>query len=377
MLQAQARLEERLAAEQEKQAFSEESRKQLKQEFEQLANKVLEQRGQKLSDEHQKGLDGLLKPFQTQLQDFRRRVDQIHTDETRAQASLIEQLGQLKTLNQQMHDDALNLTQALKGQVKTQGNWGEMILERVLESSGLTRGREYETQVGLKDEAGQQRFPDAIIRLPEDKDVVVDAKVSLVAYERLSSASSEDERAQAMKEHLASLRAHIKGLDKKSYYDLPSIRSLDFVLLFIPIEGAFLAAMEQEPELYNEAFSQHIVLVSPTTLLVTLRTIQNIWRYEYQNQNAVDIASRAGLICDQVSLLEESLKDVGGKLEKAHEAWEVTYKRLHKGRGNLLGQAHKLQALGAKSKRPLPPMHTEEEDEDTGDDLTLENQDDS
>ena len=352
-----ARLEERLAGQEEKLTFAEKSREQLKQEFENLSARIFEQRGKQLQEQQQQGLDGMLKPFREQLADFRRRVDQIHSDETRAQASLIEQLSQLRSLNQQMHEDARNLTDALKGQVKTQGNWGEMILERVLESSGLTRGREYETQVTLKDDSGQRRLPDAIVHLPENKDVVIDAKVSLVAYERLSSASTSEEREQALRDHLMSLRSHIKGLDIKDYSGLEGIRSLDFVLLFIPIEGAFMVAMEQDSSLYTDAFARNIVLVSPTTLLVTLRTIQNIWRYEYQNRNALDIADRAGKICDQVSLVTESLDDVGDKLAKATSSWEQTRKRLTTGNGNLLRQAHQLKDLGAKAlSHPLEPF---------------------
>lgn len=365
-----ARLEERLAGQEEKLTFAEKSREQLKQEFENLSARIFEQRGKQLQEQQQQGLDGMLKPFREQLADFRRRVDQIHSDETRAQASLIEQLGQLRSLNQQMHEDARNLTDALKGQVKTQGNWGEMILERVLESSGLTRGREYETQVTLKDDSGQRRLPDAIVHLPENKDVVIDAKVSLVAYERLSSASTSEEREQALRDHLMSLRSHIKGLDIKDYSGLEGIRSLDFVLLFIPIEGAFMVAMEQDSSLYTDAFARNIVLVSPTTLLVTLRTIQNIWRYEYQNRNALDIAARAGKICDQVSLVTESLEDVGDKLAKATSSWEQTRKRLTSGNGNLLRQAHQLKDLGAKARRSLPAPDEEEDIEDLQDDST-------
>ena len=365
-----ARLEERLAGQEEKLTFAEKSREQLKQEFENLSARIFEQRGKQLQEQQQQGLDGMLKPFREQLADFRRRVDQIHSDETRAQASLIEQLGQLRSLNQQMHEDARNLTDALKGQVKTQGNWGEMILERVLESSGLTRGREYETQVTLKDDSGQRRLPDAIVHLPENKDVVIDAKVSLVSYERLSSASTSEEREQALRDHLMSLRSHIKGLDIKDYSGLEGIRSLDFVLLFIPIEGAFMVAMEQDSSLYTDAFARNIVLVSPTTLLVTLRTIQNIWRYEYQNRNALDIAARAGKICDQVSLVTESLEDVGDKLAKATSSWEQTRKRLTSGNGNLLRQAHQLKDLGAKARRSLPAPDEEEDTEDLQDDST-------
>lgn len=349
-----ARLEERLAGQEDKLTFSEQNRQQLKQEFENLSAKIFEKRGQQIREQQQQGLDSLLKPFRQQLSDFRRRVDQIHSDESRAQASLIEQLGQLKSLNQQMHQDARNLTEALKGQVKTQGNWGEMILERVLESSGLSKGREYQTQVTLKDEHGQKRLPDAIVHLPEGKDVVVDAKVSLVAYERLASAQTTEQRDQALADHLTSLRSHIKDLDAKDYSGLQGIRSLDFVLLFIPIEGAFMAAMERDSGLYSEAFERNIVLVSPTTLLVTLRTIQNIWRYEYQNRNALEIASRAGRICDQVALIDDSMGDLGQRLGRAQDAFETTRKRLRSGQGNLYRQAEMLQALGAKARRTLP-----------------------
>ncbi len=363
----QARLEERLAGQQDKLRFAEESREQLRKEFELLAGRIFEQRSRQFEEKNREGIHTLLQPFREQLTEFRRRVDQIHGDDARAQAALTEQLQHLKSLNQQMHQDARNLTDALRGQVKTQGNWGEMILERVLESSGLTKGREYDTQVALRGEDGGRRLPDAIVHLPEGKDVVIDAKVSLVAYERFTSAEDEEERCQAREQHLQSLRAHIKGLDTKDYSRLDGIRSLDFVLLFIPVEGAFMTAMEAEPGLYTEAYERNIVLVSPTTLLVTLRTIQNIWRYEYQNRNALDIADRAGRICDQVSLISESLEDVGDKLGKAQQAWETSYKRLTEGRGNLLGQAHKLRDLGAKARRNLPPPVEDEEGKE-GDD---------
>lgn len=365
-LQAEtARLEERLAGQQDKLTFVEQSREQLRQEFENLSAKIFEHRSKQFEERNREGLDTLLKPFREQLSEFRRRVDQIHSDDARAQAALGEQLLNLKNLNQQMHEDARNLTQALKGQVKAQGNWGEMILERVLESSGLTKGREYETQVALKDQEGQRRLPDAIVHLPEGKDVVIDSKVSLVAYERFVNAADEEARRAARDQHLQSLQAHIKGLDAKDYSGLEGVRSLDFVLLFIPVEGAFMTAMEMDPGLYTQAYERNIVLVSPTTLLVTLRTIQNIWRYEYQNRNALDIASRAGRICDQVSLVAESLTDVGDKIDKAHQAWETSYKRLTEGRGNLLGQAHKLRDLGAKARRRLPASS---DGDDEGDD---------
>lgn len=352
----QARLEERQQSQQEKLAWLESSREQLRQEFEQLSAKIFEQRSKQLQEQNRTGLDDLLKPFREQLSDFRRRVDHIHSEDTRLQATLGEQIRSLHDLNQQMHQDARNLTSALKGQTKVQGNWGEMILERILEESGLTRGREYDTQVSLTGEQGERRQPDVIVHLPDNKDVIIDSKVSLVAYERFASSEDEAERQQALEQHILSLRSHIKGLNKKEYEGLEGVRTLDFVLLFIPVEAAFLSAIERQPELYNEAYSRNIVLVSPTTLLVTLRTINNIWRTEYQNRHAISIADRAGRICDQITLLESALKEVGDRLSQAQLAWDTSYKRLTDGRGNLLRQAHQLRDLGAKARKDLPAL---------------------
>lgn len=350
----QARMEERHQGQQEKLTWLEQSREQLKQEFEQLSAKIFESRSKQLQEQNRTGLDDLLKPFREQLADFRRRVDHIHTEDNRLQATLGEQIRGLHQLNQQMHEDARNLTSALKGQNKVQGNWGEMILERILEESGLTKGREYDTQVSLTGDEGERRQPDVIVHLPDQKDVIIDSKVSLVAYERFWSTEDDAERQQALDQHILSLRSHIRALSEKRYEGLNGVRTLDFVLLFIPVEAAFLSAIERQPGLYNEAYSRNIVLVSPTTLLVTLRTINNIWRYEYQNRHAISIAERAGRICDQIALLEEAFREVGDRLGKAQAAWDTSYKRLTEGRGNLLRQAHQLRDLGAKARKELP-----------------------
>jgi DNA recombination protein RmuC len=358
-----ARWQEREKHQQERLQWLEQSREQMKKDFEALSAKIFEERSLKLQEQNRTGLDDVLKPFREQLQDFRRRVDQIHSDDNRQQATLLEQIRNLQQLNQKMVEDARHLTNALKGQTKTQGNWGEMILERILEESGLVRGREYETQVSKTSESGQRRQPDVIVHLPDNKDVIIDAKVSLTAYERFCREDDEDLRRVALDEHVQSLRAHIRGLNRKEYEGLEGVQTLDFVLLFIPVEAAFLSAMEKSPELYNEAYNKHIVLVSPTTLLVTLRTINNIWRNEYQNRNALEIADRAGRICDQVTLLAESLDDVGDKLGRAQKAFDLTYDRLSRGRGNLLSQAHKLESLGARARKQLPaPQNDETED---------------
>lgn len=357
-----ARWQEREKNQQERLNWLEQSREQMKKDFEALSARIFEERTQKLQEQNRTGLDDVLKPFREQLQDFRRRVDQIHSDDNRQQATLLEQIRNLQQLNQTMVEDARHLTNALKGQTKTQGNWGEMILERILEESGLVRGREYETQVSMTSESGQRRQPDVIVHLPDNKDVIVDAKVSLTAYERFCREDDEELRRQALDEHVQSLRAHIRGLNRKEYEGLDGVQTLDFVLLFIPVEAAFLSAMEKAPELYNEAYNKHIVLVSPTTLLVTLRTINNIWRNEYQNRNALEIADRAGKICDQVTLIAESLDDVGDKLGKAQKAYDTAYDRLSRGRGNLLGQAHKLQSLGARARKQLPAPQDDTEE---------------
>ena len=367
-----ARLEEREKNQQEKVQWLEQSRDQLKQEFEQLSSKIFETRTKQLQEQNRTGIEDLLKPFREQMTEFRRRVDQIHSDDTRQQADLLAQIRQLQTLNNQMVEDARNLTQALKGQNKAQGNWGELILEKLLEASGLTRGREYDTQVSVSDDEGQRKQPDVIVRLPDNKDVVIDSKVSLVAWERYCSAQDEDEKRQALDQHLLSLRNHVRGLSDKKYEKLDALRSLDFVLLFVPIEAAFLTALEADNQLYQDAYSRNIVLVSPTTLLVTLRTINNIWRNEYQNRNALDIADRAGRICDQVALVAESLGEVGSRLEQAHKAWEKTSDRLSSGRGNLLRQAHQLQEMGAKARKQLPPPADDDLDTDVADEQPLD-----
>lgn len=357
-----ARWQEREKHQQERLQWLEQSREQMKKDFEALSTKIFEERSLKLQEQNRTGLDDVLKPFREQLQDFRRRVDQIHSDDNRQQATLLEQIRNLQQLNQKMVEDARHLTNALKGQTKTQGNWGEMILERILEESGLVRGREYEAQVSMTSESGQRRQPDVIVHLPDNKDVIIDAKVSLTAYERFCREDDEELRKTALDEHVQSLRSHIRGLNRKEYEGLDGVQTLDFVLLFIPVEAAFLSAMEKSPELYNEAYNKHIVLVSPTTLLVTLRTINNIWRNEYQNRNALEIADRAGKICDQVALITESLDDVGDKLGRAQKAFDLSYDRLSRGRGNLLSQAHKLESLGARARKQLPAPQDDDAD---------------
>lgn len=345
--------EERKAAEARLQDLRE-AKERMNQEFQGLAQKIFEEKSEKFRQQNQENLGHLLNPLREQLGDFRKQIQDVHVKDSEARASLQTEIHQLKTLNERIAQDALNLTKALKGETKTQGNWGEVILERVLEESGLTRGREYEVQVSLTGEDGRRFQPDVIVRLPGNKDVVVDAKVSLVAYERYCSAETEEERALALKNHIASLRAHLKGLSEKNYDTLEGVRSLDFVLLFVPVEAAFLTAVEQDPSLFRDAFEKNIIVVCPSTLLATLRTIHNTWRSEYQNQNALKIAESAGAMHDQFALFLDALEDIGDKLQKATGAWETAHKRLTSGRGNLLGRIDNLRKLGAKAKKRLP-----------------------
>jgi DNA recombination protein RmuC len=280
---------------------------------------------------------------------------------------LREQIGSLKELNQQMSKDAINLTKALKGETKTQGNWGEFILESVLEKSGLTKGREYVVQESHNDEDGRRFQPDVIIRLPEGKSIVIDSKVSLVGYEKMVSAEDEAQQLIAGKEHLASLRAHIKGLSEKNYQQLHSLKSLDFVLLFVPIEPAFAAAVQLDQALFNEAFDKNIVVVSPTTLLATLRTIASIWRQEYQNQNAQEIADQGGKLYDKFVAFTEDLIKLGNQMDTAKKTYEESMKKLTDGSGNLITRVEKLKKLGARSSKVLPTALLNRADPDAED----------
>jgi DNA recombination protein RmuC len=323
-------------------------------EFTHLANRIFEEKGEKLHRNNQAVLDVTLSPLREQLKDFHGKVEEVYDKEARERFSLQREIVQLKELNLQMSQDAINLTQALKGESKTQGNWGEVILEKVLEDSGLRKGREYDTQSSFFNTEGKRRNPDVIIHLPENKDVIIDAKVSLVDYERYCSAINDEERAQALKGHIQSLRNHIKGLSFKDYENLEGIRTLDFVFIFVPIESAFLLAVDHDTSMFRDAYEKNIIIVSPTTLLATLRTVESIWRYERQNRNAEKIAKQAGRLHDQFVLVIEALEDVGRSISKAQDAYETTFNRLSKGKGNLVKRVINLEKLGAKVKKKVP-----------------------
>jgi DNA recombination protein RmuC len=343
---------DRQAAE-EKIALLLEAKEQMSAQFEKLAAEVMERKASTLDQQHRKTLSAIIDPFKEQIGQFRQRVEHIYEAETRDRTSLIQELQQLKQLNQQITEEAANLTRALKGDRKAQGNWGEVILERVLEASGLQKGREYEVQKALRDDKGSLFRPDVIVHLPDNKDIVVDAKVSLSAYERYTSAEEEPTRRKAATEHVKALREHIKGLASKRYDMLQEIKTLDFVFLFVPIEPAYLLAVQEDPNLFSDAFAQKIIVVSPTTLLATLRIVENVWRFERQNRNAETIAIEAGRLYDKFVGFASNLDSVRDRLAKTQDELDQAIKKLHTGNGNLVSRVRKLRKLGAKTKKNM------------------------
>lgn len=330
-----------------------EQEQSLKLQFEQLATKIFEEKSQKFSEQNKAGLDGLLSPLREQLKDFREKVESTYSNEARERFALKEQIVRLEGLNRQISDDAVNLTRALKGDKKLQGNWGELILTRVLEESGLHEGREYVTQFSTRNDEGRLLIPDAIVRLPEGRDIVIDSKVSLNDYVRYCESVDDEERQQLLKLHTNAVRNHIKALSEKRYEDLPELRTLDFVFLFMPVEAAFMLAVEHDKGLFTEAFDKKIIIVSPTTLLATLRTVESIWRYERQNQNAEKIAKEAGGLHDKFVTLLAHLDDLGRAMERSQDSYRKTVAGLS-GHGGLMGRVENLKKLGAKAKKTLP-----------------------
>jgi len=335
------------------------ARKKMVEEFENIANRVIDEKGKRFDETNRKGMDEILKPVREQLKDFRSRVDEIHHNDVKERAGLKEHLVQLQQLNQEMNREAKNLTRALKGDKKAQGNWGELVLERVLEQSGLRKGIEYETQGSYRDSENRLLRPDVVVHLPEGKDIVVDSKVSLVDYNRYVEAEDEAEQEKALAELVKSVRNHITGLSSKDYSDLKGVRSLDFVLMFMPIETAFVAAFQSDEKLFSDAFEKKIIVVTPTTLLATLRTIENIWRYERQNQNAIKIADKASAVYDKLRGFIEDFEKIGNQLTTVQGSYDSAMHKLTSGRGNLIKQAGDFVELGVKVKKELPKSITE------------------
>jgi DNA recombination protein RmuC len=325
-----------------------------KQEFENLANKILEEKSQKFTDQNRTNLDVILQPLKERIKEFEEKVQRVYDVEAAERNSLKGEIKQLLSLNQVMHQEAQNLTKALKGDTKTQGNWGEFILESILEKSGLQKGREYLTQSSASTDEGKRLQPDVLVNLPDGKNLVIDSKVSLVAYERFINADDDTVRAVAIKEHIQSVRNHVKGLSDKNYQQLYGGRSLDFVLLFIAVEPAFAAAVQHDGQLFTDAFEKNIVIVSPTTLLATLRTVSNIWRQEYQNRNAMEIARKAGDLYDKFHGFTTDMVDIGKKMDQSKAIYEDAMKKLTSGKGNILRKVEELKTMGAAASKQLP-----------------------
>jgi len=323
-------------------------------EFKNLANEILEEKSKKFTEQNREKLDTLLKPLGEKISEFQKRVEENHKEDIRGRGALDQHLKTLQELNQRMSEEAKNLTKALKGDSKQQGNWGEVILQRILEKSGLKKGFEYEMQDSSTQEDGRKQYPDVVVYLPDEKKIIIDSKVSLVAYEKYSSSDDLDEQQRAVKQHISSLRAHVKGLSNKSYEQIHGFNSPDFVLMFIAIEPAFGLAMQNDPELYNEAFDKNIIIVSPTTLLATLATIENVWKQEYQNKNAMEIAERGGKLYDKFAAFVGDLEDVGKKIQQTQGSYDSAMNKLTTGSGNLVRQAEMLRELGAKASKKLP-----------------------
>ena len=351
-------LEERLI--QERQNYDEkitllmQAKESLTEQFKNLANDIFEEKGKRFTEKNKESLETILNPLKENIDGFKKKVEDTYLKETRERVVLKEELNKLAQLNARLGDEAESLTNALVGQNQSQGAWGEMILETLLEQSGLQKGIHYHTQHSGENSEGQRLRPDVVIRLPEGKDIIIDSKVSLTAYRKYCSATKPDEIKKHVIAHIRSMRTHVKELSDKNYYDLTDLNSLEYVLMFVPIEAAFSSAIENNQDLVTDALSNNVVIVTPTTLLLALRTIENIWRYEAQSQNAQEIATKAGYLYDKFVGFIDDIRDVGLQIGRASKAQEKAINKLSEGKGNLLNRAEELKKLGAKTNKSLP-----------------------
>ncbi|MGE5364805.1 MAG: DNA recombination protein RmuC, partial [Bacteroidota bacterium] len=335
----------------------EETARKFNTEFQNLANRILEEKSARFTEINQNNMKGLLEPLGENIREFRKKVEETYDKESKQRFSLEDRIKELVTLNQKISQEANNLTRALKGEAKKQGDWGEMILENILEKSGLVKDREYFVQEFLRDqngdplknESGERMRPDVIVAYPGDKKIIIDSKVSLLAYERYCSCDVKEEQEQYLKEHVQAVRNHIDGLSSRNYQDYAS--SLDFVMLFVPIEPAYLTVMQKDPELWNYAYRKRILLISPTNLIAALKLVLDLWKREYQNRNAMEIAERGGQLYDKFVSLYETLRVLGDNIEKTQKSYNTAMNQLQEGKGNLIGQVEKLRELGAKTKK--------------------------
>lgn len=333
-------------------------------EFRNLANDILEEKTKKFTEQNTSRLDEILKPLGEKIRDFEKKVEETYDRESKQRFSLEKEIRNLAELNTQISKEASNLTNALKGQAKTRGNWGEVILETILEKSGLTRDREFFIQQSFTNEQGRRIQPDVIVAYPGERNVVIDSKVALVAYEKYASAESREEQEQAAREHLLAVRNHINDLSSKNYQDLYALQSLDFVMLFMPIEPAYLLAMQYDPNLWNYAYDRRILLISPTNLIAALRMIANLWRVEYQNKNVQEIARQSGELYDKFVGFLEDLKDIGTKIESTHKTYDAAMNKLSTGKGNLIRRVENLKTLGARTGKEIPKSMLERTNDD-------------
>lgn len=347
-------LEAERSQNEEKLALLNEAREQLSNQFKALASEILEEKAKRFTEQNQTNIGQLLEPLKVKLTEFQGKVEEVYIKEGQERSALAQQVKHLMELNKQLSDDAHNLTRALKGSSKTRGNWGEMILEKILESSGLRKGYEYDVQESHTREDGSRVQPDVIIHLPEERHIIIDAKVTLNAYEEYANAEDDAERDSAVKRHVDAVRIHIKGLAEKNYQDIHGVKSLDFVLMFIPIEPAFMLAISHDNDLWQDAWKRNVLLVSPSTLLFVVRTVAHLWRQEQQNRNAQEIAKRGAELYDKLVGFVEDLKGVGNRIRQAQDEYSKAYGKFVDGRGNVIRQAEMLKALGVKPSKSMP-----------------------
>ena len=346
---------------QEKIELLQNAKDELSSEFKNLSNKIFEDKSKQFSSLNKEQLELLLKPFREQIANFSKEAREQFEEELKDRHLLKNELLRLKEMNAHLADEALNLTRALKGENKIQGNWGELVLENILEQSGLREGIEYELQASRKSEEGKTYRPDVIIHMPKNRDIIVDSKVSLAAYERFVNEEDPDCKKRYLQEHIVSISSHIKELSSKKYENLEAVNTLDYVLMFMPIEGAFLLALEEDGEFFKRAYESNILVVSPSTLLVTLRTIEHIWRTQHQEEHAKKIAKEAERMIEKLVGFVEELQNVGAHLSKAQESYDTAINRLHTGRGNIIKRAENIVKLGLKPKKEIP-LQSDEED---------------
>ncbi|MCF6309214.1 MAG: DNA recombination protein RmuC [Sulfurimonas sp.] len=340
---------------QEKIELLQKNKEQMTLEFKELANKILESNSEKFSTQNQENLSKMITPIKEQFSEFKKQIDDVYIKEAKDRSMLQAEIKSIKEINHQMSKDAKNLTSALKGESKKQGVWGEMILERVLENSGLREGEEYEREVSMEHKSDGSRYrPDVVVHLPDTRDIIIDAKTSLTAYEQYSSAVDEEQKEVFASQHLASMKKHIKELSEKDYTNLKGVETLDFIFMFVPIESALLMALEYDSTLFDHAFKKNVILVGPTTLMVSLRAVENTWKYEHQQRNAQEIAQRAGLLYDKFVGFIESVEKLGKQIGTVQKTYDDAFGKMHSGAGSITSQFKKLEKLGAATSKKLP-----------------------